>query len=62
MPGVHKIVREIVHGFVHVQTAPKGRLHVYKSVYDSPYDFIHDFQAGPIEIQLFIWHPLQWSV
>jgi hypothetical protein len=28
----------------------RGRLHVYKSMYDSPYDFMHDLQAGQIGI------------
>jgi hypothetical protein len=26
----------------------RGRLHVYESVYDYPYDFMHDLQAGQI--------------
>jgi hypothetical protein len=40
----------------------KGCLHVYESVYDSPYDFMHDLHAGQIGIQFYISHSLQWSV
>jgi hypothetical protein len=40
----------------------RGRLHVYESVYDSPYDSINNLPTSQIGIQFFIRHPLQWSV
>jgi hypothetical protein len=32
----------------------RGLLHVYESVYDSPYDFLHDLRASLIGLQFFI--------
>jgi hypothetical protein len=40
----------------------RGRLHVYRSAYESPYDSKHDLHWNRIGFQLFIWHLLQWLV
>jgi hypothetical protein len=40
----------------------RGRLQVYESVYDSPWDFMHNLQASHIEIKYYILHPLNWSL
>jgi hypothetical protein len=40
----------------------RGRLHVYESVYDSPYDSMNNLPKSQIGIQFFIRHPIQWSV
>jgi hypothetical protein len=40
----------------------RGRLHMYESVYASPYDFIIFLQASQIGIPFFICHPLQLTV
>jgi hypothetical protein len=37
-----------------VVTTLRGHLHVYESVYDSPYDFLHNLHASQIGFQFFI--------
>jgi hypothetical protein len=40
----------------------RGRLNVYESVYDSPFDSMNNLPKSQIGIQFFIRHLLQWSV
>jgi hypothetical protein len=39
-----------------------SRLQVFESVYDSANDFMHNFHASKIGIQLIVWPSLQWYV
>ena len=47
-PVLMQIIIEIVRRFVSYTF--RGCLHVYKSVYDSPYDLMYDFHASCIGI------------